>query len=217
MNISKTQFTHTKGLLLLMSKKNVCTALLAFLLIGTTLIPTASVFAAQESTSADTTDSEWMSEDDSTNVDEDTYSDEDIDPALLEEYEQLLDYADDVAVLADYENKSVDKLNTFHGFGTSNRKQAYTALTKTIIPNYNMFLKGMKKIQTDNKEIASMQKVYIKGASLNLQGMKLIQKGLSTSKVNYTSVQKGIQLIAQGGDLVEQFNDRFANYIIKFQ
>lgn len=200
-----------------MNKKTLCTALLAFLLIGTPLIPTASVFAAEDTTSTDTIDSEWSSEDNSTNVDEDTYSDEEIDPALLEEYEQLLDYADDFSVLADYENKSVDKLNTFNGFGTSNRKQAYTALTKTIIPNYTLFLKGMKKIKTDNKELSAMQKVYIKGASLNLQGMKLLQKGLSTSKVNYTSVQKGIDLIGQGGDLVEQFNDRFDNYVTKFQ
>lgn len=200
-----------------MNKKNLCTALLAFLLIATPLMPTASAFAAEDTTSTDSTDSEWISEDNSTNVDEDTYTDEDIDPALLEEYEQLLDYADDVAVLADYENKSVEKLNTFNGFGTSNRKPAYTALTKTIIPNYTLFLKGMKKIKTNNKEIASMHKVYIKGASLNLQGMKLIKKGLSTSKVNYTSVQKGINLIGQGGDLVEQFNDRFANYIVKFE
>lgn len=200
-----------------MNKKTLCTALLAFLLIGTPLIPTASVFAAEDTTSTDTIDSEWSSEDNSTNVDEDTYSDEEIDPALLEEYEQLLDYADDFSVLADYENKSVDKLNTFNGFGTSNRKQAYAALTKTIIPNYTLFLKGMKKIKTDNKELSAMQKVYIKGASLNLQGMKLLQKGLSTSKVNYASVQKGIDLIGQGGDLVEQFNDRFDNYVTKFQ
>lgn len=200
-----------------MNKKTLCTALLAFLLIGTPLIPTASVFAAEDTTSTDTIDSEWSSEDNSTNVDEDTYSDEEIDPALLEEYEQLLDYADDFSVLADYENKSVDKLNTFNGFGTSNRKQAYTALTKTIIPNYTLFLKGMKKIKTDNKELSAMQKVYIKGASLNLQGMKLLQKGLSTSKVNYTSVQKGIDLIGQGDNLVEQFNDRFDNYVTKFQ
>lgn len=200
-----------------MNKKTLCTALLAFLLIGTPLIPTASVFAAEDTTSTDTIDSEWSSEDNSTNVDEDTYSGEEIDPALLEEYEQLLDYADDFSVLADYENKSVDKLNTFNGFGTSNRKQAYAALTKTIIPNYTLFLKGMKKIKTDNKELSAMQKVYIKGASLNLQGMKLLQKGLSTSKVNYTSIQKGIDLIGQGGDLVEQFNDRFDNYVTKFQ
>lgn len=198
-----------------MNKKILATALLAFLLIGTSLIPTASVFAAADT--ATSTDSEWITEDDNTNVDEDTYTDEDIDPALLEEYEQLLDYTDDISVLADYENKSVDKLNTFDGFGTSNRKQAYTALTNTIIPNYTLFLKGMKKIKTKNKELASMQKVYTKGASLNLQGMKLVKKGLSTSKVNYTSVQKGINLIGQGGDLVEQFNDRFAKYITKFQ
>lgn len=198
-----------------MNKKILSTALLAFLLIGTSLIPTASVFAAEET--ATSTDSEWMTEDDSTNVDEDTYTEEDVDPALVEEYEQAMAYMDQLTPLQNYEDTAINQLHQLGVLNASTRKHVYKKLNKTIIPNYTKFVKGMKKIKPENEELIAIHKQTLQAISLQLQGMTLIQKSVSTTKINLKTLNTGIDKLTKGSAMIDEVYDYFNTYITKFQ
>ncbi|WCT56453.1 hypothetical protein PQ456_02650 [Paenibacillus kyungheensis] len=198
-----------------MNKKILATALLAFLLIGTSLIPTASVFAAEDT--ATSTDSEWITEDDNTNVDEDTYTDEDVDPALLEEYEQAMSYIDQLTPLQNYEDTAIDQLHQLGVLNASTRKHVYTKLNKTIIPNYTKFVKGMKKIKPENEELIAIHNKTIQAISLQLQGMTLIQKSVSTNKINLKTLNTGIDKLTKGSTMIDDVYDYFDTYVTKFQ
>lgn len=198
-----------------MNKKILSTALLAFLLIGTSLIPTASVFAAEET--ATSTDSEWMTEDDNTNVDEDTYTEKDVDPALVEEYEQAMAYMDQLTPLQNYEDTAINQLHQLGVLNASTRKHVYTKLNKTIIPNYTKFVKGMKKIKPENEELIAIHKQTLQAISLQLQGMTLIQKSVSTTKINLKTLNTGIDKLTKGSAMIDEVYDYFNTYITKFQ
>jgi hypothetical protein len=197
-----------------MNKQKVWTTLLAFLLIGTILIPTASVFAAEDATS---TDSEWVTEDNSTSVDEDTYTEEDIDPALLEEYDQAMSYIDQLTPLQNYEDTAINHLHQLGVLNAKTRKQVYSKLTKTIIPNYTKFVKGMKKIKPENEELIAIHQQTLQAISLQLQGMTSIQKSVSTNKINLKTLNTGIDKLTTGSAMIDEVYDDFNTYVTKFQ
>lgn len=200
-----------------MNKKNLCTALLAFLLLGTTLIPTTSAFAAEDTTSTDSSvDNEWATDDNTTTVDEDTYADEDIDPALLQEYNQAMNYIDQLGLLQSYEDTAIDGLHNLGVLNAKTRKPIYTKLTKTIIPSYTKFVKGMKKISPENEELTTIHNKTLKAISLQLQGMTLVQKSLSKTKINMTTLNKGMATLEKGTTMIDDIYNDFDDYVTKF-
>lgn len=214
-----------------MNRKLMLTLVLTAVLTGSNLIFASATYAATDTDLPDgtyTMDLETMASsfsssslDDSTEaVDEDTYEDsesvDDLDPALVEEATQLLEYSDQMTPLLEYEKKAWTAYYKNDYVTTSNRKQEYLIVTNTIIPNYKKFLTGIKQIKPVNPELAKMHAKYIKGATIEMEAFVLFQKYVSKTKLNDDILNKSNAKLDVGGDLLLQFDKEMEAYISKF-
>ncbi|MNX31035.1 hypothetical protein D3C86_612110 [compost metagenome] len=130
---------------------------------------------------------------------------------------QIKDYAAIMQKLAPYENKAIDTSNKYSYLTSKNRKEAYVALANTIIPNYTKFISGLKAVKTPNKELARLNGIYIKGASLQLEGMTIMKKALYSTKIDSKLVKQANAKLTSGRKLISQFSTEFDSYINKFK
>lgn len=173
-----------------MNRKLMLTLVLTAVLTGSNLMFASATYAATDTDLPDgtyTMDLETMASsfsssslDDSTEVvDEDTYEDsesvDDLDPALVEEASQLLEYSDQMAPLLEYEKKAWTAYYKNDYVTSDNRKQEYMLVTNTIIPNYKKFLTGIRQIKPVNPELAKMHAKYIKGATIEMEAFVLFK------------------------------------------
>lgn len=153
-------------------------------------------------------------------VDQDTYDDsesiDDLDPALVEEATQFLEYSDQMTPLLEYEKKAWTAYYKNDYVNPSNRKQEYLLVTNTIIPNYKKFLTGIKQIKPIHPELVKMHAKYVKGATLEMEGFLLFQKYVSKTKLNDDILDKSNAKLDVGGDLLLQFDKEMEAYISKF-
>jgi hypothetical protein len=153
-------------------------------------------------------------------VDTDTYEDsesvDNLDPALVEEATQLLEYSDQMAPLLEYEKKAWNAYYKNDYVNASNRKQEYLLVTNTIIPNYKKFLSGIQHIKPIHPELAKMHAKYVKGATIEMEGFILFQKYVSKTKLNDDILDKSNAKLDVGGNLLLQFDKEMEAYISKF-
>lgn len=214
-----------------MNKKLMLTLMLTALLTSSSLIVASATSAATDDDLPDGTytmdfetvaaPSSSSSLDDNTEaVDEDTYEDsesvDDLDPALVEEATQFLEYSNQMAPLLEYEKKAWAAYYKNDYVNTGNRKQEYLLVTNTILPNYKKFLAGIKQIQPINPELAKIHAKYVKGAKIELEGFILFQKYVSKTKLNDDILDKSNAKLDVGGDLLLQFDDEMEAYMSKF-
>lgn len=177
--------------------------------------------ASTDTTTSTTNPAETVppaTDDPSTNPDVTTEEDPwaDLDPALVAEAQALTDYADQLDRIAMYEDKAVDTYNKFRYVTSANRKQAYAALTYTVIPNYTKFLVGMKQIKPANSQLAKIHTHYIKAASLHLEAMKLFQKYVSSTTLNVSILNQANAKIDAGMTALNVYKKALTAYTAKF-
>ncbi|MDN4619373.1 hypothetical protein QCD85_14795 [Paenibacillus sp. PsM32] len=214
-----------------MKRKLMLTLVLTAVLTGSNVMFANATFAATDDVLPDgtyTMDLETMAssfsasslEDPPVAVDQDTYDEsesvENLDPALVEEATQFLEYSDQMAPLLEYEKKAWTAYYKNDYVNNTNRKQEYALVTNTIIPNYKKFLTGIKQIKPTHPELAKMHAKYIKGATLEMEGFLLFQKYVSKTKLNDDILDKSNAKLDVGGDLLLQFDKEMEAYISKF-
>ena len=93
-------------------------------------------------------------------------------------------YYSKVTPLRKYETNANHALSNYRTVTSKNRVDAYNALTKSIIPNYEKLLKGLKEIKTTDGRIKANNELYIKGVSDQLQSLYLMKRVVATKKVD---------------------------------
>ncbi|WP_411344976.1 hypothetical protein ACE3MZ_02465 [Paenibacillus sp. WLX1005] len=196
-----------------MKKKLLLTLALTCLFGAATPFYAASTYAASNnSTTAPSTDnaSEDVSEDT-----EDLLSE--VAPALRAEAQGLLDYGDALTAIATYEEKAVDTYNDYRYITSANRKQAYAAMTYTVIPSYTKFVAGLKQIKPANAELAKIHNKYIKAATLQLEALNLFKKYVASSKLNVSVLSQANQKITAGMNELNAYKAAVEKYSAKFE
>ncbi|MFD1884571.1 hypothetical protein [Paenibacillus wenxiniae] len=179
----------------------------------------ASTDATTTTTSPDATVQPPASDETATDPDVTTGEDDlsEIDPALLAEAEAMIAYADQLDRIAVYEDKAIDTYNKFRYVTSSNRKQAYSALTYTVIPNYTKFLASLKQIKPESVQLAKIHTHYIKAVSLHLEGMTLFKKYVSSPKLQLSILNKANQKIDAGMSELNIYKKAITAYGAKFE
>ncbi|RUT31850.1 hypothetical protein EJP77_10730 [Paenibacillus zeisoli] len=136
-----------------------------------------------------------------------------VNPAI----QQIKDYAAALDKLVPYEDKAIDTSNKYSFFTSKNRKESYLAYANTVIPNYTKFVAGLKAIKTSNTELARLNGLYIKGASLQLEGMNLVKKALYSTKVDSKLIKQANDKLTAGRKLISQFSTGLSAYMNKFK
>lgn len=134
------------------------------------------------------------------------------DPAI----KQINDYVDQLQKLAPFETKAVSTSNKYLYVTAKNRKEAYLAYANTVVPNYTKFLAGLKAIKTPNKELARINNIYIKGASLQMEGLNIKKKALYSTKLDSKLLKQSNEKLVAGTKLINQFSKEFKAYSDKF-
>ncbi len=189
-------------------KKKLSLLLALTVMLGLTA-PSVTPYVQAASTSTDTTTTTNSTDgttqpplSDDTSTDTDLTTGEDdlsaLDPALLAEAEAMIAYGDQLDKLAVYEDKAVDTYNKFRYVTSANRKQAYSALTYTVIPNYTKFLAGLKQIKPESVQLAKIHTHYIKATSLHLEAMNMFKKYVSSPKLELSILNKANQKVDAG-------------------
>ncbi|HEY2494187.1 MAG TPA: hypothetical protein VGI33_14940 [Paenibacillus sp.] len=197
-----------------MLKRRITMVLLAFILISTIVFPAVSSAGTQ--TALEFINGGHLNVDDE--YENDTYTDdqeaqEEYDP----EYVALLDYADQLGLIAKFEDKAVSSYTNNSYVTSSSRKQNYAAFNNTIIPNYTKFVVGLKKIKPTTPKLKKIHETYIKGASLQLQAFTLFKNSLSSKSINYKVFDQGNVKLAAGYKLVQKSSDDFEAYAATFE
>lgn len=199
-----------------MKNKLWLTLALSTVMLGTAVIPAGAAYAATDKSP----DGNYSMNLDST-VESDIYGEDTselsaAELALLEEATQFFDYADQMDLLMDYEEKAWDAYSINEYVTASNRKQEYKLMNYTVVPNYTKFVSGLKLIKPENKELAKIHQKYVKGAYMELEGFILYNKMVSKTKLDFTLLAKAKAKISAGGKLIDQFNDEMDAYLARF-
>lgn len=137
--------------------------------------------------------------------------------ALELQFQQTKTYLGQLEKLASYENQALLYYDKYRYVSSSNRKQAYYAFNKVIIPTYSKFLYGLKNVHTTNSYLEANHQNYVKGVSLQLQGLTLIKKALSTSRISSSLYKQANFKIDSGRNLVNLYTKNLKEYTQKFQ
>ncbi|AJS60956.1 hypothetical protein [Paenibacillus sp. IHBB 10380] len=154
------------------------------------------------------TDEDYYSEDDTYTEDQGEY-----DP----EYGAFLFYADQVELLAKLEDKAIAAYNQNNYMTSSNRKKTYLAFNNTIVPTYTKFVVGLKKIKPSQTELKKIHATFIKGASLQLEGLTLIKKSISTQTINMKTFNQAQTKLDAGRKLVKKYSADLEAYAATFE
>lgn len=174
----------------------------------------STVHAATSITHTKTTSSSSASE--PTYVEDDTYSDIEVAPELQQAFDDYIDYYNQYKEWVPYETKAVSILNKYKKVLASTRKQAYSEMTNIAIPNYKKFLSGIKQMKPNNTDLSTMHSKFIKGTTLQLEGMILFQKYVSKLNPDPTIIKKANVKFTQGQLLISEFNEEIALYNAQF-
>ncbi len=197
--------------------------LLALTVVFGLTVPSVVPYAQAASTDTTTTDSSTnstvqppMNEDTGTDPDLDTGEDPELDPAMLAEAEAMISYGDQLDAIAVYEERAVDTYNKFRYVTSANRKQAYSALTYTVIPNYTKFLAGLKQIKPESVQLAKIHANYIKATSLHLEAMTLFKKYVSSPKLDVSILNKANKKVDAGMAALNSYKKALDAYGAQF-
>ncbi|WP_458120240.1 hypothetical protein [Paenibacillus sp. Z6-24] len=194
-----------------MKKKLILLLALSFLLSGTSLFPLSPVHAAGDQTTSSSASTEESTRDE---LSED-YAD--LDPALVAEANDLLDYLDQLGKIAAYEDKAVDTYNSVRYVTSSNRKKTYTAMNNTVVPSYTKFVTGLKQIKPSTPELAKIHGKYIKAASLQLQALTLFKKYVSTPQLKSATLKQANLKVDAGIKMLHEYYEDMKQYSKKFE
>lgn len=149
-------------------------------------------------------------------VENDTYGDIEVAPELQQAFDDYVDYYNEYTKWVSYETKAAAILNKYKKVTASTRKQAYVEMTTIAIPNYKKFLSGIKQIKPDNTDLSTMHNKFIKGTTLQLEGMILFQKYVSKLNPDPSIIKKANAKLTQGQLLISEFNEEIALYNAQF-
>jgi hypothetical protein len=135
--------------------------------------------------------------------------------ASSKELNEIVAYLNQFDALSKYSSKAVDAYNANLIYNTKNRKAMYDLYKKTIIPNYTIYVNGIKKIKLKNKELARIHKILIQYADTTLKGYIEIQGSISKPPGNTKAFNKGIATIEKGQDHLSRFNEELEKYVEK--
>ncbi|MGV7114986.1 hypothetical protein [Paenibacillus kyungheensis] len=147
-------------------------------------------------------------------VEDDTYNE--VAPELQQAFDDYVDYYNQYKEWVPYEIKAATILNKYKKVLASTRKQAYSEMTTIAIPSYKKFLSGIKQIKPNNTDLATMHAQFIKGTTLQLEGMILFQKYVSKLNPDPTIIKKANVKFTQGQLLISEFNEKIALYNAQF-
>ncbi|MGF7048933.1 hypothetical protein J2T13_003441 [Paenibacillus sp. DS2015] len=219
-----------------MFKNRIISALLAFILLGTLVFPAVSSAAATQKSIEEVNtisleknnpvvtintagENDFNSEDYYSDYD-DTFTDEDEEEYEYDpEFAEFLDYADQLELIASFENKAISSFEKYAyvNITSSNRKQAFITLNNSVVPNYTKFVVALKKIKPTNTTLKNIHATYIKGASLQLQGLTLMKNSLSTTKINSKLFYQANSKLDTGRTLVSKYSNDIDSYVAKFE
>ncbi|AWB43058.1 hypothetical protein DCC85_01635 [Paenibacillus sp. CAA11] len=139
------------------------------------------------------------------------------DPAYLLLLQQTQNYMAQLEKIIPYETKALDTYNKYRYVTSKTRKEAYYAFNGTIIPNYTKFLGSLKTVKTSNSFLAQNHNNYIKGVSLQLQGLTLMKKALYSSKINTNLYKQANAKIDAGRKLLDQYFKGIDKHMAQFE
>ncbi|WP_156934332.1 hypothetical protein [Paenibacillus zanthoxyli] len=166
--------------------------------------------SAEDSTNNDPVD--YSATDAYYGTDED-YPDDDANDVMLD---ALVDYVDQLTPLEKYENLALSAYNKYRVVSPPNRKQAYLAFNKVIVPNYTKLVVGLKKIDPSNDELAAIHSYYLSGAKLQLEGFTIMKNSLYSTKIDKKKYAEANKKMTAGTALFNKALAKMDEYTSKY-
>jgi hypothetical protein len=79
-----------------------------------------------------------------------------------------------VLQIAELEQKSLERYAAVTGPNYKSDEEVYEALKDWVIPLYSRFLRGLRKIRPETREVRELNRIYIHGAESLLDGFKTL-------------------------------------------
>ncbi|WP_046225814.1 hypothetical protein [Paenibacillus dauci] len=139
-----------------------------------------------------------------------------VEPDMLDAYDDYVYYLITSTKHRKYEALAIKAYEKCRVDSVKTRVQSYNGMTRTVIPNYQKFIDLMKTIKPAEPQISKLHQQFIKGATLQLEGFKLLQKYFSQAKRNDSLFYKANDKIRSGKHILDKYNAAMLNYVAQF-
>lgn len=133
--------------------------------------------------------------------------------------EALLQYINvDLIYAYELEDKAITSYESVTGTNYTDDPTTLHVLKHDVIPDYTRFVKELKMIDVNNRELNELHYMYIEGAELQLEAFHIFAEGIETG--NIALINEGNAVLSEGYQLIDQYVKELENlaqqYSIQF-